>query len=347
MTEIAPAPLEWQDIVPLPVVIDADVLSRSVDYAIRTGWTPAAVRHASPSYTTFTGITLFATERVIEETFGRFGEIARVRNVSVADVERTWDDLFCSRVRVVDVSGIRVDDPRVDDVALRDPEDAPTASLAVLLAPCALLTDNWSHFQAFRAKEPHPTRTEMDATTAYALDVRDLGEFLQMLNAGTLPPRLAGLAVFEGGKALVRWAGRDVALAVALLLLGGATLYMSTEGGRRVRDAAVEAAKQLAAVHGPAIGAVFEAGIATAERLSAFAVQPGATTPMSIVARQLSHRGVMTTAEIADHLVWSGYRYTPATSHPKRVRAWLVTQACFWESQRGRWTLGYHEAPRR
>jgi len=214
---------------------------------------------------------------------------------------------------------VAVDDPRIDDVAGRDPDDAPTAKLAVLLAPCALLTDNWPHFQAFRAKEPHPTR-EIDATTAYALDVRDLGQFLQMLNAGALPPRLAGIAVFEGSKALVRWVGRDVALAVALLLLGGFELYLRTESGRQLRERAVDTAKQLAAEHGPAVGAAFERGVATAERLTAFAVQPGASSPSACVARELSHKGVMTTAEIADHLLLHGYRFTPASSHRTRVR---------------------------
>jgi hypothetical protein len=265
--------------------------------------------------------------------------------VTVAGVEQVWNDLFCAQVRVVDMSTVNVDDPRIDDVADRDPDDAPTAALAVMLAPCALLTDNWPHFQAFPAKAPHPTR-DMDTTTAYALDVRDLGEFLQMLNAGTLPPRLAGIAVFEGSKALARWVGRDVAIAVALLLLGGFALYMRTDSGRELRANVADFAKQVVAENGPAVGAAFERGVATAERLTAFAVQPGAPSPTVIVARELCDRGVMTTADIADHLLRNDYRFTPASMHRKRVREWLVADSCFWEPHRGHWTLGYHQEPR-
>jgi len=104
MTEIATRSPAWQDIVPLPVVVDADVLSRSVDHALKMGYEPAVVRHASASYTNFTGITVFATERVVDETFRRFAVIAKARGVTVADVERVWDAVFCARVRVVDMA---------------------------------------------------------------------------------------------------------------------------------------------------------------------------------------------------------------------------------------------------
>jgi hypothetical protein len=318
--------------------------------ALITHWSkcyaPAIVSHASTSYTAFSGITVFATKRVAEETFRRFGEIAAARGVAVDDVERVWDDLFCARVRVVDMSDTDDDpDERVADVALRDADDVDTARLAVLLAPCALLTDNWADFQAFRQQTRHPTRG-IDTTTAYALDVRDLGEFLSMLNAGTIPPRLAGLALFEGGRTLVRWVGRDGALVIAVLLLGGLALFLRTDAGRRTKEQVVDAAKQLATEHGPTVGAAFEAGVATAERLTAFAVQPRANSPTNLLARELARHGVMTTAALADCLTWNGYGFTPANTHRKRVRAWLMAQSCFWEPRRGSWTLGYHLQPR-
>jgi hypothetical protein len=344
MTEIASRQIGWTAILPLPVVVDADVLSRSVDHALLHGYRPAVVSHASPSYTSFTGITLFATDQVVGETFRRFDSIAKSRGAAISEVERTWDELFCARVRVVDMTTITTNDPRVADVAARDKDDESTAKLAVMLAPCALLTDNWEHFQAFRERQQHPTRA-IDTTTAYALDVRDLGEFLQMVNAGTLPPRLAGAAMFEGGKALVGWVGRDRALLIALLLLGGAALYLTSERGREVRARVIEAARELAAEHGPAIGAAFESGVATAERLTAFAVQPGEASAVTLVGRELAARAVLTTVQVADQLLSNGYCYTPASEHRKRVRAWLTRESCFWEGQRGQWTLGYHLQP--
>lgn len=327
----------WR-VIPLPVVVDADVLSRSVDYAVRQGWEPAVVGRASGDYTSWTGVVVFATETVFEETLRRFPEIAAARSVPVEVVEQAWDDYFGARVRIVDVTDGLVDDPRVDGVRELDAEDAKTAELAVLLAPCVLLTDNRKHFRPFGL----PDRD----TTEVAVEVWHLGEFLQAMSVGTLPPRLAGLAVIEGGRALVRWLGRDGALLVALLLLGGAALAWRTESGRRVRASLGDALTKVAAEVGPGLSAAYEQGMAVADRLGAFAVEPGEPSPLAVVARRLAvSQPIMTTAEIAYSLRMEGYGFTPASGHKTTVRAWLLANPCFWEMRRGNWTLGYHPLP--
>jgi hypothetical protein len=292
-----------------------------------------------------TGVVLFATERVFDETMDRFDEIATSRSVQVEDVERVWDRVFAPRVRIVRMDDVHVVDWRVDDVAGRDKDDLPTAALAVLLAPCFLLTDNLKHFQAFGMPATHPSRPEMHVTTAFSLDVREFGEFLEALNVGTLPIRLGGIAAVDGGKALVRWLGRDVALAIALLLLGGVALYWRSPSGRRLRASVEEAVATVTAEHGEDIARVFESGTAVGERLAAYAVLQGKESPLSIVARRLVSQSVLTTVQIADSLRLNGYGYSPANSHRQRVRAWLSAQPCLWESARGQWILGYHPAP--
>jgi hypothetical protein len=39
------------EMLPLPIVVDADALHRNVDYCLRTGWTPRLLDGASRSYT--------------------------------------------------------------------------------------------------------------------------------------------------------------------------------------------------------------------------------------------------------------------------------------------------------
>ena len=330
---------------PLAVVVDADFLSRSVDHALVHGYEPSVVRRASGHYTSFTGIVVFATERVFEETIDRFDAIAAHRTVDVDQVYRVWDSVFASNIRVVRMNGVDLSDPRVDDVARRDPDDTPTAVLAVLLAPCFLLTDNREHFQAFGVPTQHPSRVHIDVTTAFSLDIRDLGEFLEGLNAGTLPIRLGGVAALEGGKALVRWIGRDAALALVLLLLGGAALYWRTPGGQQFRTAVTEGLKRVADEYGEDIAKAFEAGKKVGDRLAAYAVLPGEESALSLVSRRLVGEPSLTTAEISDGLSISGYRYRPAKTHRARVREWLSSRPCFWESPRGHWLLGYHPMP--
>ncbi len=335
MTSTEIARIDRAAVMPLPVVVDADVLSRSVDYAIRKGYAPAVVGKASPAYTNWSGVVLFVTDRVYEETLARFPEIAGARGVSTETVERTWDALFVSRIRVVEMDVGLVSDRRVDEVTRRDPDDAPTAALAVTLAPCILLTDNHSHFAPFGLGYE-------DATTVM-IDVWHLGQFMERLNVGTLPPRLAGTAVIEGGKTMVRWLGRDGTLIVAVILLGAAVLYWRSDSGKRLKQALNEGVSDFVREYGPAIQRGWEEGMGAADRLAGFAVQPGDQSALGLIARHLAvNEPSMTTAEIADHLKTWGYRYTPATTHRKRVRAWLDHTPCFWESERGHWILGYH-----
>lgn len=47
-------------LLPAPVVVDADVLLRNVDYALRKGYPPALLGSASGPYSLFTGVGLFA-----------------------------------------------------------------------------------------------------------------------------------------------------------------------------------------------------------------------------------------------------------------------------------------------
>lgn len=64
MTETALEPRNRpRMLIPLPVVVDADVLIRNVDYTLRHGKKGALLAGASSDYTLYSGIVLFATAR--------------------------------------------------------------------------------------------------------------------------------------------------------------------------------------------------------------------------------------------------------------------------------------------
>ena len=145
------------DMVPLPIVLDADVLHRNVDYCLRTGYTPRVLEAASTNYTLLTGVVVFATSRVQAEVERQLVEIAQRRGVTLEDVRQLWEKLFLPRIRFVEISAEDIEDPRVDEVAALHGADAPTAALAVMLAPCIVLTDNRKHFAPWGSPIRAPT----------------------------------------------------------------------------------------------------------------------------------------------------------------------------------------------
>src|SRR3954467_7187439 len=154
---------------PIPVVVDADVLRRCVDYALRKGYLPALLGQASSDYSLMTGITVFATVQVADEAVRLLPDIARSREVSLQVVEETWDRFIVPRVRFVPTRDDMVSDRRVAEVRQLDASDAPTAALTSLLAPAVLATDNRKHFRPMGLVEAK--------TDEIARDVFALGEF--------------------------------------------------------------------------------------------------------------------------------------------------------------------------
>jgi len=97
-------------LMPVPVVVDANVLIRNVEYPIRTGRTGAMFGHASAHYSLMSGIVLFAAAEVREEALRHLPEVAERQGVSLDRVRAIWNELIVPRVRFValrDVSCLR------------------------------------------------------------------------------------------------------------------------------------------------------------------------------------------------------------------------------------------------
>jgi hypothetical protein len=69
---------------PVPVVVDADVLIRDVQYVITAGHLPRRIRSASGECSLFTGVSLFAMQQVLREAIRHLPDVASSGSVRAA-----------------------------------------------------------------------------------------------------------------------------------------------------------------------------------------------------------------------------------------------------------------------
>jgi len=321
---------------PLPIVVDADVLIRNVDYAARKGYDPALIGWASESYTLSSGVVVFATARVGGEVIRHLPEIAQRRGKSRAEIVRIWNEVIVPHVRFVNVDDRAIRDDGVDAVRALHAADAPTAALGIMLAPAVLLTNNHRHFRPLLGVDP--VNVDEAAVAAY-----QLGEFGTGMSAVIMVGGLAVTALFGGGNKLVRAVGPDGALVVALVALALGVVYWQGGPGNRHRAAMGALAREI----GPHAAAAFEKAEAASEQIAQVMIEaPEKRGLLSFVARELATgQPIMKTVEIARRLRLDGYRLTESGASDAQVRAWLVGNKCFHEVWRGNWSLGYHAGP--
>jgi hypothetical protein len=319
-------------LMPVPVVVDADVLIRNVEYTIRKGWAGALLGRASGGYSLATGVTLFAAARAGGEAIRHLPEVAERQGVDLQTVRATWNSLIVPNVRFVELRDDAVSDPRIEGV---HPKDVPTAVLASLLAPAVLATDNRKHFRPFGLPDEVKTDT-------VAIDLYAVGQYGAGVNSATLVPRLSGVMAVEGAKKLGAKLGNDAVALVGLVILGGLVLFLLSERGRSFRARVGNAAQE----YGPQLMEWIGDGIAASERVGAFAIEQIAEPDaVAVLARHLAvGRTMMSTVEVADELRQRGYSFRREVRHETATRAWLVREPCFHEFQHGHWSLGYQAA---
>jgi hypothetical protein len=321
-------------LLPLPVVVDADVLLRNVDYVLRRGWRGALIESASGGYSLLTGVVLFATDKVVQEVERNLPKIAQHRRVLTADAFDAWEQVL-PILRIVEIDERLVDDPRVSSVRTLHANDAPTAALAVALAPCLLLTDNRDHFL--------PLGLPDQPTDEIAIDVHELSQLVTGANGAMLFTELTGAAVIGGSKKVFSRLGKDGAFLVALILIGAAFVYWKSERGGRFREGVASIARDA----GPPLMRAIEDGLDLSDKISGLAIEPadGRPSAFRFLAQRLAiGQTTMSTVEVARYLSDDGYSFSQQGDYRTLVRAWLVQNPCFFELQRGHWSLGYHAA---
>jgi predicted nucleic acid-binding protein len=281
-----------QTLMPIPVVVDACVLLRNIGYTLRKGWNGALVESASTSYTLSSGVVLFATKQVLEEVEEHLPRITRDAQASVDAAFQVWNEVFLPRLRVVDLEEGLVSDPRVEAVRTLDLDDAPTAALAVALAPCILLTDNRKHFM--------PLGLPDQPVDEIAVDIHKISELMTGTNSAVLLTELTGLGIIESSKEIVSALGKEGAALVGTTPHGAAYLYWRSEPGSRFRKGVASIARD---VGPPLLEAVAER-ISLSEKVAALAIQPANDRQSAfrdVAQRLATGQTTMTTAAIARH----------------------------------------------
>jgi hypothetical protein len=312
-----------------PVVVDADVLIRNVDYAARRGRSGALLGNASRHYTLLSGVVLFATTTVCEEALRHLPEIAERRQVSEDLVRSIWNDLIIPSIRFVALEPGTIYDPRVEGVPLHD---RPTAELLALLSPAVLATDNRKHFRSFGLPE---TKTD-----EIAIDLFSLGQFTIGAKGTAFVPTLGGAILIERSKKLTSKIGNELSIIVGLLAIGALGYFMTRSPGRVVREKLASTAREAA----PLIAQQLAAAAQASERIETFASgQVGDRGALGLIARNLAiGQTEMSTFEVSELLRLRGFVFSGDREHRTATRSWLESEPCFHELARGRWTLGCH-----
>lgn len=122
---------------PIPAILDTNVILRDMEHWVRRG---------KPTFLWLAGragtIRLFASKQVSDEIAEHLVAFAKKRNLSASVLASLWRDHYAPHIRFVDAGQLQVEDPRVRAVAVRDPDDVPTAVLALMLAPSLVLSDD-------------------------------------------------------------------------------------------------------------------------------------------------------------------------------------------------------------
>lgn len=179
-------------------------------------------------------------------------------------------------------------------------------------------------------------------TDAVAIDLATVGEFVTGAKGMAIVPTAAGALTIDGSKKLIEKLGRGDAILVAIVLLGGLALLLTSKRGRSMRAKLSEIAVDV----GPKLVELSDNATAAANRVHVFAVdqavQPDAVARLA--RRLATETATMTTVEVADWLSRHDLNFDAGQPQRTVTRAWLMRTASFAEVARGRWALGYHAA---
>lgn len=271
----------------------------------------------------------FAPDRVAHELAVTSGTAASSRNVPQAAFERILRDELLPRVRFVTIpDSVPISDSRVAAVAAKDPDDVPCAQLAVLLAPCHLLSADKHHRNATLA----PANPEALDELIIAAEAFGAGEAMTTtvgLIGGGVAIAVGGL-VTKTAKNLgaPRWL---VAIAVLGMTVVVAHSWLKRPGDRQTR------ARRVTHETLEAAASILGRGQAGYQTLKDAYVDNAACGRVERVAHVLARaHAPMTAAEIAAQLATMG----DGTWSEAETTDLLEANPAFTEHEGSRWQLG-------
>jgi predicted nucleic acid-binding protein len=318
-------------------IVDTNVLLKNIKKDVELLPSATAMRQLR----TAGALRLLAPDHVELEMEEHLDRWMTDRNVDPALARSIWEHVYKPAIRFVDMGAFAAKDSRLVALRARDPDDVPTAALALLLGRKALSEDR--HLIDYGLATGQPWLRTVLATGHVAL-----GETVQFGAVGTVAVTGQGIAQLAlSARALSTTRdGRRLLLALGLLVLGSiafaAVLRRRHEPSRQWLDqtaGAVTAALQEG-------GRVVVSGYVAAERnrrtgettLQAGVVASAHPTALQRAARILaSAAGPLPSNELARR-VWSYQRAPRAKTED--IRAQLAALPAFVQVEPDAWQLG-------
>ena len=212
----------------IPAILDANIVIRDVCANLRRSQVTALLGQAEAGM-----LRLLITDRVAEEIPARLHRLARERT---AEAQTLWRERYLPQVRVVTIADHPLPERfagLVARVADDDEDDVPTAHLALLCAPCVVLTAD------------HDVLAHGFGAPEWLAGLRASGELTVIDSTLWTTARLTELAVEGLGRgfiALGRMLSRNP-LALGGVL--GVALFAATDGRPAVANASGTARRRL------------------------------------------------------------------------------------------------------
>jgi len=307
-----------------PVVIDANVL---IEDALRR----TSGRHCSLQFAAETGSArLFAPPQLLPEVMKNLQQVCGIKH-DPDRVMATIRERYLPYLRIVDVTGISIDDPRVDALRQRHAKDVAYAVLALLLSPSVLLTNDRDILDQGLG-DYHDRSSGGTGWTYGAVSLQD---------TAILPAGVFGLTLTMAGTAAAIGAGLDVArsgrvppalvVAACALAVGGVAVLSRTSRGPSIAEQLGGGLAAAGRTFGRALATGAEWWGEATQMLNAGAVTTTAVLgPSAEIARLLTRsRAGLSADEIR--------AASPGIADPAAI---LVANRIFVEAIAGHWMLG-------
>lgn len=320
---------------PLPVVPDASRLRDDILYACGHNQRTTLITAANAGL-----LRLFSARHIVDEVFEHAGQWTKGSRVSQALFLHRWLLEYLPVIRVIspdDTIGELLDPEeasRIRELYMVDPEDVPSATLALLLEALYLSNDT----DALRAVYGHNADLAEHARWVEVLKTGgDAGELGRMFQLAINIVALFGSGVTSAMRRLVRavgpWTLVPLALLAALLVTRA-----SDETRRRVKSAAASGGTFLLQTY-----AAYQEALLhfrhVAPAVPSWEALAGANPSDSVLTRACLH--TLARSPMSDRSAAELALVLPVLGVGEaKVRQTLRTHPCFSEVWRGRWQVG-------
>jgi predicted nucleic acid-binding protein len=314
------------------MVVDTKAAINSACYRVRTGHPGLLERAIQLRHLGL--VPLLAPRHVLEEVNEHLAARAREEGLDPDAVTQIWTQQLRPHIRVVDLAIRDHLDPRLRGVLADDPDDLPTAALALLVAPTVILSDDHDLVDHGFAGQTAWTQAAGDVLIVATADGQLVSGFAGVIWT-TVGAGYGVAAAVRGGRRAPL-----LAVTVAVAVLAGTCLLIRRYPPGRVRSALKQG--------GAATAAIWQEVTSNQQRAAArlpWVEIPAGRSPTleersaRILARVI---GTLSADDLHEQLRRDlGDAAPPAAT----VRKTLADHPAFVQVDRGRWQLGEPWAP--